>query len=40
VRLAFTSPRYDRGRAITLGVVGLSVLLALGGLAMERRARA
>ncbi|HUO51766.1 MAG TPA: hypothetical protein VMT93_04545 [Gemmatimonadaceae bacterium] len=37
VELTFTSPAYDRGKAITLAALALGVLLALGGVAMDRR---
>ena len=39
VALTFTSPRYERGRLLTLLAVGASVAAALGGLVLERRAR-
>jgi hypothetical protein len=37
IELAFTSPRYETGKTITLAVLALSSLLALGGMAVERR---
>mgnify|MGYP000484968013 CR=1 FL=1 len=37
VELRFASASYERGKAITLAAVGLSLILALGGVAMDRR---
>ena len=39
VELTFTSPRYERGRAITLAALGLSLVLGAGGIVVERRRR-
>jgi hypothetical protein len=40
VELQFTSPRYQRGRAVTLAALGLSLGLVAVGIAAERRRRA
>lgn len=37
VDLEFRSPRYERGRAVTLAVVAASVLLVVGGVVVQRR---
>lgn len=37
VDLQFTSPRYERGKLVTLAVLGLSVLLVAAGVAVDRR---
>ena len=37
VELRFTSPRYERGQLVTLGVLGLSIVLVVAGVAVDRR---
>jgi len=39
VELQFTSPRYERGKAITLAAFGLSLVLAGAGVMVDRRRR-
>jgi uncharacterized membrane protein YfhO len=39
VELAFTSPRYERGRTLTIVVLLLASALVVAGLAVDRRTR-
>lgn len=39
VELRFTSPRYERGRAVTLAALGAALVLVVGGLLADRRRR-
>ena len=39
VELAFTSPRYERGRTLTIVVLLLASAMVVGGLAVDRRTR-
>jgi hypothetical protein len=40
IELRFTSPRFERGKAITLLVLALSMAAVAAGLVLERRRRA
>jgi hypothetical protein len=39
VELSFTDPAYETGKVVTLATLGLIVVLLVGGVALERRAR-
>jgi LPXTG-motif cell wall-anchored protein len=39
VVLTFTSPRYETGKAVTLGVLALAMLAIGAGLVLDRRRR-
>ena len=39
VELTFTSPRYERGRAVTLAALTAALLLIVGGVVVDRRRR-